>query len=79
MLLLELGYLPIDNRGVDLVFQVVSARYESESIVLATNRAFNDRGKIIDVDNTLTTATIGSADTTPGGASHTRRQLSHER
>ncbi len=79
MLLLELGYLPIDKRGVDLMFQVVSARYESGSIVLTTNRAFNDRGKIIDVDNTLTTATIGSADTTPGGASHTRRQLSHER
>ena len=79
MLLLELGYLPIDNCGVDFVFQVVSARYESESIVLSTNRAFNDRGKIIDVDNSLTTATIGSADTTPGGASHTRRQLSNER
>ncbi len=79
MFLLELGYLSINNRCVDLAFQVVSARYESESIVLATNRAFHDRGKIIDVDNTLTTATIGSADTTPGGASHTRRQLSHER
>ena len=58
MLLLELGYLPIDKRGVDLMFQVVSARYESGSIVLTTDRAFNDRGKIIDVDNTLTTATI---------------------
>ncbi len=52
MLLLELGYPPIDNRGVDLVFQVVSARYESESIVLATNREFHDRGKIIDVAGT---------------------------
>ena len=32
----ELGYLPIDNRGVDLPFQVVAARYESGSIVIAT-------------------------------------------
>ena len=79
MLLLELGYLPIDNRGVDLVFQVVSARYESESIVLATNRAFNDRGKIIDVDNTLTTATIDRRIQHREALSHTRRQLSHER
>jgi DNA replication protein DnaC len=79
MLLLELGYLPIDKRGMDLMFQVVSARYESGSIVLTTNRASKNRGMIIDVDNTLTTATIGSADTTPGGASHTRRHLSHER
>jgi len=58
MLLLELGYLPIDKRGMDPMFQVVSARYESESIVLTTNRAFKDRGKIIDVDNMLATATI---------------------
>ena len=56
--LLELGYLPINNRDVDLVFQVVSAPYKSGSIVLTTNHAFNDRGMIIDVDNTLTTATI---------------------
>ena len=58
MFLLGLGYLPIDNRSVDLVFQVVSARYESGSIVLTTNRASKDRSMIIDVDNTLTTATI---------------------
>jgi hypothetical protein len=32
----ELGYLPIDNRGADLLFQVVAARYESGSIVITT-------------------------------------------
>ncbi len=32
----ELGYLPIDNRGADLPFQVVAARYESGSIVITT-------------------------------------------
>jgi DNA replication protein DnaC len=58
LLLDELGYLPIDKRGADLLFQVVAARYESGSIVLTTNRAFADWGKIFDVDNTLATAMI---------------------
>ena len=38
LLLDELGYLPIDKRGADLLFQVVAARYETGSIVLTTNR-----------------------------------------
>jgi len=58
LLLDELGYLPIDKRGADLMFQVVAARYESGSIVLSTNRAFKDWGHIFDVDNTLATAMI---------------------
>jgi len=58
LLLDELGYLPIDKRGADLMFQVVAARYESGSIVVTTNRAFRDWGKIFDVDNTLATAMI---------------------
>jgi DNA replication protein DnaC len=58
LLLDELGYLPIDKRGADLMFQVVAARYEFGSIVITTNRAFRDWGKIFDVDNTLATAMI---------------------
>jgi DNA replication protein DnaC len=58
LLLDELGYLPIDKRGSDLMFQVVAARYETGSIVLTTNRAFKEWGKIFDVDNTLATAMI---------------------
>ena len=58
LLLDELGYLPIDKRGADLLFQVVAARYESGSIVVSTNRAFRDWGTIFDVDNTLATAMI---------------------
>jgi DNA replication protein DnaC len=58
LLLDELGYLPIDKRGADLMFQVVAARYESGSIVITTNRSFRDWGKIFDVDNTLATAMI---------------------
>jgi DNA replication protein DnaC len=58
LLLDELGYLPIDKRGADLLFQVVAARYESGSIVLTTNRVFRDWGALFDVDNTLATALI---------------------
>lgn len=58
LLLDELGYLPIDKRGADLMFQVVAARYECGSIVVTTNRIFREWGKIFDVDNTLATAMI---------------------
>lgn len=58
LLLDELGYLPIDKRGADLLFQIVTARYETGSIVITTNRPFRDWGRIFDVDNTLATAMI---------------------
>src|SRR5437870_12899252 len=58
LLLDELGYLPIDKRGADLLFQVVAARYELGSIVITTNRPFREWGKLFDVDNTLATALI---------------------
>lgn len=58
LLLDELGYLPIDKRGADLMFQVIAARYECGSIVITTNRVFREWGKIFDVDNILATAII---------------------
>jgi DNA replication protein DnaC len=58
LLLDELGYLAIDKRGADLLFQVVASRYESGSIVLTTNRAFRDWGQTFDQDNTVATAMI---------------------
>ena len=58
LLLDELGYLPIDKRGDDLLFQVVAARYETGSIVLTTNRPFGQWRTLFDVDNTLATALI---------------------
>jgi DNA replication protein DnaC len=58
LLLDELGYLPVDKRGADLLFQVVADRYECGSIVVTTNRAFRDWGAIFDMDNTVATAII---------------------
>ena len=56
----ELGYLPIDKHGADLLFQIVAARYEVGSIVITTNRPFREWGKIFDVDNTLATSPFAS-------------------
>jgi DNA replication protein DnaC len=36
----EIGYFTYDAHAADLLFQVVSRRYESKSIVLTTNLPF---------------------------------------
>jgi hypothetical protein len=77
-LLDERGYLPIDKRGADLLFQVVAARYEVGSIVISTNRPFREWGKLFDVDNTLATALIDRL-MHHGEDRYARRQFSHER
>ena len=38
----EVGYLAFDNRNADLLFQIVSRRYEKKSLVLTTNLPFRD-------------------------------------
>lgn len=38
----EIGFLAFDNRNADLLFQVISRRYEKKSTVLTTNLAFRD-------------------------------------
>ena len=38
----EVGYLSYDARAADLLFEVVSRRYESKSVAMATNLAFSD-------------------------------------
>ena len=35
----ELGYLPLDKQGAELLFQVISNRYECGSTIVTTNRA----------------------------------------
>jgi len=54
----ELGYLPIDAKGANLLFQVISQRYEHGSIILSTNKQFKKWGEIFNNDNTLTSAVL---------------------
>lgn len=42
----ELGYLSYDTRHADLLFEVVSRRYENKSIVLTTNKPFSEWGEV---------------------------------
>ena len=58
LILDEVGYLPIDQRGADLLFQVISARYERGSIVLTTNKAFKQWSSIFNGDSTITSAVL---------------------
>jgi DNA replication protein DnaC len=54
----ELGYLPIDKRGADLLFQVISGRYERGAIVITSNRAYKHWPEIFNNDSTLTSALL---------------------
>ena len=54
----ELGYLPIDKNGADLLFQIISQRYERGSIIITTNRVFKEWPEIFNNDSTLTSALL---------------------
>lgn len=54
----ELGFLPIDKHGADLLFQIISLRYEQGSIIITSNRAFKEWPKIFNNDSTLTSAIL---------------------
>ena len=54
----ELGYLPIDKAGADLMFQIVSQRYERGATVITTNRVYRKWPEVFDNDATLTSAVL---------------------
>jgi len=54
----ELGFLPIDKKGADLLFQVISLRYERGALVITSNKAFKDWPEIFNNDATLTSAIL---------------------
>jgi DNA replication protein DnaC len=58
LILDELGYLPIDKVGADLLFQVISLRYEQGAIIITSNRAFKEWPTIFNHDSTLTSAIL---------------------
>ena len=54
----ELGYLPIDKYGADLLFQIISQRYERAPMVITTNRAYKHWSQIFNNDSMLTSAIL---------------------
>lgn len=54
----ELGYLPIDKVGADLLFQIISQRYERGSTIITTNRVYKKWPEIFNNDSTLTSAVL---------------------
>jgi DNA replication protein DnaC len=58
LLIDELGYLPLDKRGAELLFQVITKRYERASIIITTNIAFKDWPRIFAGDATMTSALL---------------------
>jgi DNA replication protein DnaC len=54
----ELGFLPIDKAGADLLFHVISLRYEQAAIIITSNRAFSHWPEIFNNDSTLTSAIL---------------------
>ena len=53
----ELGYLPLERESGNLLFQLVSRRYERGGILLTSNRAVGEWGDIFG-DNVLATAIL---------------------
>src|SRR3984885_11920894 len=53
----EMGYLPLDDMGATIFFQLVSARYERGSIILTSNKSYGDWGSIFG-DPIITTAIL---------------------
>lgn len=43
----ELGYVPIDEEGSRLLFQIISDSYETRSIIYTTNIEFSGWGRVL--------------------------------
>jgi DNA replication protein DnaC len=53
----EMGYLPLDDLGATIFFQLVSARYERGSIILTSNKSYGDWDSIFG-DQIIATAIL---------------------
>jgi DNA replication protein DnaC len=58
LILDELGYLPIDKTGADLLFQIISGRYEKGSTAITTNQPYKNWARIFNNDATITSAVL---------------------
>lgn len=53
----EVGYLPIDTEGANLLFQLINKRYEKHSTIITTNKPFGQWGELFG-DNMIANAIL---------------------
>ncbi len=53
----EMGYLPLDEMGATIFFQLISARYERGSVIVTSNKSYGDWGSIFG-DTIIATAIL---------------------
>src|SRR6516162_2619285 len=75
----ELGYLPIDKHGADLLFQIISQRYGRAPMVITTNRVYKHWSQIFNNDSTLTPFSTASCNTPTRSSSKARASASRTR